>query len=445
MEISARHISAVVVYCTLLVLLQKFIDRSMSVHFLFTISLIVVIYLYLIRIGGNYSMKSIILVALLLRLVCIPFFPTLSDDIYRYFWDGMLLSNGYNPYELVPSAWMQAHPGHELAAAYHSLNSPHYHAVYPPGAQYLFAGVAWVAHGDIRQFNILMKVLYIILDMYAIINLSKILTRLKFDKKSVIIYALSPLIILEGIANLHLELPMVVLTIVALRYLMRQQVFLSAIAMAGAVIMKMTIGLILPLLWLKRSGRRSVMYTVPLVISILLFFWVHVGPVYNIISSLELYINRFEFNASIYYLIRYIGSLCLGYNPIAVIGPLLGVTFIGFSILLIWKYRRRTSWIELVQLFSIIWTIYLLLSTTVHPWYVLPIVALVPITRFSWPLVWSIVVFLSYAAYGHNPVQESWLIIGFEYLMVIPLFIYEVLRWMKIEQRNTTGLKYLNF
>jgi len=43
--------------------------------------------------------KQILLISLLFRLVLLFSTPNLSDDYYRFIWDGELISNGNNPYE----------------------------------------------------------------------------------------------------------------------------------------------------------------------------------------------------------------------------------------------------------------------------------------------------------------------------------------------------------
>ena len=50
----------------------------------------------------------------------------------------------------------------------------------------------------------------------------------------------------------------------------------------------------------------------------------------NFSDSLNLYFQKFEFNAGVYYVLRWIGFQYKGYNLIQVIGPLLALcTFLG--------------------------------------------------------------------------------------------------------------------
>jgi hypothetical protein len=59
--------------------------------------------------------------------------PLLSDDYYRYIWDGMVMHMGINPMAFTPS-YLMSHPDLGIADPhlYTLLNSKDYHAVYPP-------------------------------------------------------------------------------------------------------------------------------------------------------------------------------------------------------------------------------------------------------------------------------------------------------------------------
>ena len=74
--------------------------------------------------------------ALVLRLAVFWLPPILSDDAYRYVWDGLVQAEGYNPYLHTPDS-------PELEAlhdepVYAELNSPDRYTVYPPVSQTRF-------------------------------------------------------------------------------------------------------------------------------------------------------------------------------------------------------------------------------------------------------------------------------------------------------------------
>jgi len=140
-------------------------------------------------------------------------------------------------------------------------------------------------------------------------------------------------------------------------------------------------------------------------------------------SSLTLYFQKFEFNASIYYLVREIGFAVNGYNIIQTAGPFLAlVTFI--SILVLSRYTYKTmKWAQ-----AMIWalTIYLLMATTVHPWYITTLVALAVFTNYRFPIAWSVLVVLSYAGYSETGYQENMLLVLTEYLLLAVIIFWDL-------------------
>ena len=79
------------------------------------------------------SLTWLILVAVGLRaLICFSN-PTLSDDVYRYLWEGKSLWEGVNPY--VVSVSESSH----LDGIGQQVNHPQVTSVYPPIAMYVFA------------------------------------------------------------------------------------------------------------------------------------------------------------------------------------------------------------------------------------------------------------------------------------------------------------------
>ena len=64
----------------------------------------------------------------MIRLMLLFSFPNLSDDIFRFIWDGRMCSLGINPYGYLPSEIVDNHAalGAEL---YSELNSPNYFTI----------------------------------------------------------------------------------------------------------------------------------------------------------------------------------------------------------------------------------------------------------------------------------------------------------------------------
>ena len=50
------------------------------------------------------GLLAVLSVALAARLALLPTSPSLSDDIYRYIWEGRVVAHGFDPYRLEPLA-----------------------------------------------------------------------------------------------------------------------------------------------------------------------------------------------------------------------------------------------------------------------------------------------------------------------------------------------------
>lgn len=132
------------------------------------------------------------------RVVLLPLTPELSDDIYRYLWDGHVLLEGVNPY---------AHPPEDEALAsirtewHGAINHPHVPTIYPPFAQLLF-GLVNVAGGTILAT----KLVWLGFDLGCAALLQRIATRTGRNPARVLVWYLwSPLLIVETAWSAHFD------------------------------------------------------------------------------------------------------------------------------------------------------------------------------------------------------------------------------------------------
>jgi hypothetical protein len=140
----------------------------------------------------------------------------------------------------------------------------------------------------------------------------------------------------------------------------------------------------------------------------------------GILSSLSLYFQRFEFNASIYYLLREAGYWIFGYNIIAFSGKIIAiVSLVG----ILWFSIQSKDFIKTALW---IFSFYLALATTVHPWYISTLVAISIFTPFRYPIFWSFLIFLSYATYQTPAYTENLSLVALEYTIVYGFLMYEI-------------------
>jgi hypothetical protein len=66
-----------------------------------------------------------------------------------------------------------------------------------------------------------------------------------------------------------------------------------------------------------------------------------------------------------------------------------------------------------------------------HPWYLATPLIISIFTKYKFPIVWSLVIILSYQAYANTPWQENLWIVGLEYSIVYAFMIYEIQKNLK--------------
>lgn len=145
----------------------------------------------------------------------------------------------------------------------------------------------------------------------------------------------------------------------------------------------------------------------------------------NFSTSIALWFQKFEFNASIYYIIRWLGFQLKGYNIIATAGKILPAVIL-LIILGLSFFRKNNSIQKLLTTMLLGVSVYFFLSTTVHPWYLATPLLFGVFTKFRFALVWSFLVILSYSAYAKAGFQENYWLVAFEYIFVLGVLSIEL-------------------
>ena len=90
-------------------------------------------YLYLVKRCGSF--RWLLTLAVVARFLLIFTVPNLSDDIYRFIWDGRSMHAGLSPYGSLPSDLVGTVDGLDTGL-FELLNSPEYYSLYPPTVSY---------------------------------------------------------------------------------------------------------------------------------------------------------------------------------------------------------------------------------------------------------------------------------------------------------------------
>ncbi len=405
-------------------------------------ALFIIVYLFIEKFKLNFWFSASL--GIVFRLVFITAIPNLSQDFYRFLWDGRLLLQGVSPYLFTPSSstalGVTIEQSQQLIDGMGALNVSHF-SNYPPINQLFFAIAALFAGKSIMGSVIVLRVLIIFADVGILYFGKKLLERLNLPIKNIFWYFLNPFIIIELTGNLHFEGVMLFFFLWALYLLFKGKWFWAAVLIGISVSVKLLPLLFLPLFlkYFTNDKTPKVLEIFGVSIKKLAGFYSVIGftvvltflPflssefIQNFSSTIGLWFQNFEFNASVYYIIRWIGFQVVGWNIIGTTGKILPVLVL-LLVLAIAFFRKNKTPQELMtgMLFTV--SIYFLLSTTVHPWYIATPLLLSVFTNYKFPIVWSFMVMLSYSAYGENGFDEKLWLVALEYLVAIVVALWEI-------------------
>ncbi len=429
---------------------------------------------------SKHNFKFLTWVAFSFRVVFILAIPNLSQDFYRFIWDGRMILEGINPYLYTPESFISVGEfpiaqSQELYTGMGSLSASHY-TNYPPINQLLFVIAGLFSGKSILGSVIVMRLIIIAADFGVFYFGKKLLKKLNIPVHHIFLYVLNPFIIIELTGNLHFEGVMIFFLMWSLYLLYSGKWKWAAIVFALSVSVKLIPLIFLPLFYqwfIKRNViasktkhsvsknkiatslaprndkqnvisnasekshnigsslllrmTRLISFYAIIGITTLLLFLPFYSPEFinNYTETVGLWFQNFEFNASIYYIVREIGYLFRGWNEIAIIGKLIPIIVLLF-VLTITFFRKNKSMVELITVMLLVLSFYYFTTTTVHPWYIATLLILSVFTKYKFPLVWSFTIIISYLAYANSDNTENLWIIGLEYLIVYGVFIWEV-------------------
>lgn len=396
--------------------------------------------MYIVIEKSKLSFLQLCVMAFLYRLVFFLSIPNLSQDFFRFFWDGQLVLQGINPYaenvNYFFTAGIENTVKHAdiLRKGMGELNAGHY-SNYPPISQSIYALSAWLANGSILGFIISLRLILISFDLLFIVFAKRLLKRFNINPKNLFWYILNPLCIMEITGNLHLEGIMISLFVVAFYFLLKHKYTLSALFLSLSISTKLLSLIFMPLVFKYFTAKNNFIEALKktayygMVTFVFLFlqfaFFYNDQFISNFYQSIRLWFGKFEFNASVFYLIRWLGYQNVGWNIIETYGKIMPLASLTVFALLVLKFKARP--IKILECFMWMLTVYFLLSTTVHPWYILFPLALSSFLNYKFVIFWSFVVILSYSAYRiPGEVNVSYWVLGVEYSLLITVMLIEL-------------------
>jgi alpha-1,6-mannosyltransferase len=378
------------------------IPLFLSVYLLsFAVYLLCLYWLFQGRFEGVYTLY-VFVPALLFRFAVLWCEPSLSEDFYRYRWDGKVQVAGHSPYDFPPRA-PELQPLRD--EYYDRINHKEFQTPYSTVAETLFHLFARVSTNVI-----VFKSFLAIFDLFLLEIIRRLLQKEKKSAAWLLVYAWHPLPIIEFAGGGHMDVIGISLLFLSYLLLYHRQAALSGITFAAAVLTKYLPALVLP--WLLKQGKWKFVITGATAGLFLLL--AYYSPDWKMFSGVLSYYKKWRFNDSLFgFLYLWLG----GAEPARIAGMLFTVLAAGFCLAAKFSFYRSA--------FVIFGTV-ILFSPVVHPWYlcwVLPLLVFHPNKPWLFLCGW---ISLAYLVRHLYPVGVWKPILWLKLLIYVPFYAWLV-------------------
>lgn len=285
----------------------------------------------------------------------------LSDDVYRYIWDGHVTVSGINPYAYPPEAEelqalaVQASERVNLPA---TVKYPHLPTIYPPGAQLVFALVTIVGGTTLDGWLLAWHGL---IGVLGLLVLRSVRPRHRLLAMAML---LNPLVVIHGFREPHVDLVMALLTVLCLTLLERGSTMSSGVTLGFAIATKYLSAIVGPVLLVARDARKRWLILVALATTAAVYA-PFVG--HDVLGSLGTFATKFQANS-----LAATIMLSFGAEPRVMHATLLVSMGLGAGYAL-WRWRLVPAYAV-----SAATMVMMCVSPAAHPWYMaLPVLLFV--------------------------------------------------------------------
>lgn len=266
----------------------------------------------------TWSPFVVLLVAILIRIPFVLRVPELSDDAYRYLWDGLQILRGNNPYAHAPAIFT---PIADFDAdLIKKINHPQLVTIYPPAAQIVFAAGAALTKSITG-----IKLLLSLMDILSCAIVIAILNKLKRPASLSILYAWHPLPVIEIAGSGHIDGAGTFFLLAALYCLVwgkesespsfpldsrvpRVLAFLCGAALAMSSVTKLFPFIFLPIFFLSFHSRERWAFGAGFTLSILALTVPFSRHLSNLFDTVIVYAREWEFSSLLFRTLRDIAS-----------------------------------------------------------------------------------------------------------------------------------------
>jgi alpha-1,6-mannosyltransferase len=220
--------------------------------------------------SSNSTLLVIIAFAIVFRLSILFAPPYLSDDIYRYVWDGRVQAAGINPYRYIPAAPELAHLRDETI--YPKINRKDWaHTIYPPVAQAVFFLTT-----RISESVTWMKATMLLFELVTFWAVAQLLALLGRPRQLLLMYAWHPLVVWEFAGSGHVDAISIAFIALAFLAWQRKSDLGAGLTLACATLVKLFPVVLVPTVLKRDRWRIAPVFAATIIIGYLAYL--SVGP-----------------------------------------------------------------------------------------------------------------------------------------------------------------------
>jgi len=385
----------------------------------------------------NY--KTILITAVLVRLVLIDVEPYTSNDASRYLFDGRIAYEGYDPYRI-------SHDAKQLTELRNQWQPPQEHlayvTIYPPLALALFS---YSSSFGVDNAELAWRCLLLLAGLLTVWLCALVLKKAgKLEHLALV--ALSPLLILETGVGLHIDAFSTLAVAAALYLWQRNLRWYCGIAIGFGMSLKvLPVMLLLPLFFMQKSLEAAFSLVAGWLVTVGLIYGFTVALGYMPVGSIAVFFEKWRNASALFFALDSIDMLATGYQLIAIllaiaIFTVLVIAFVSFK----QKERHKTNTDVIYYCMQLSLALPLLLSPVLFPWYLMPLVPLFALRPNIYLLTWLLLMPLTYEVLGDFLCCQLWLPADWPILLLGILYSLALLKlllyWLK--SRNYLTLEY---
>lgn len=367
-----------------------------------------------------------ILFAVFFRLSILFAPPQLSDDIYRYIWDGRVQAAGINPYRYVPSDPSLVQLRDETI--YPRINRRDYaHTIYPPVAQ-----IIYFLTTRISESVTWMKATMLGFEAIAIWAIAQLLASFGQPRQRLLIYAWHPLIVWEFAGSGHVDAVAVAFIALTLLIRRRHREAFAGVTLACATLVKLFPAVLFPALYRRWSWKMPLAFGITVVV--LYLAYLSAGPM-AVLGFLPGYITEQGLaSGEQFYLLslaRKIAGPNISNRTFIIVA---GITVISVAVWSLVKAERNAH--TYITRAGVIATVVTVLFAPHFSWYfawLVPFLCFAPLPSLFYLTVAS---FLLYGSWIGDTPEEMFRLNSFIYLPFVLLLALELLARVLRFKRN---------